>query len=132
KLHDLLNHQREPGLSQVLTGQVPLTQALRQLADSNCYFLTSGQKPPNPSELLMRKTFSQMLEQLKSEFDYVLIDAPPALAVTDAAVIAGSESGIITFLVTRAGMHPAAEVEESIKRIARSGARVAGIVFNGL
>lgn len=132
KLHDLLNHQREPGLSQILTGQVSLEQALRRLGDTSCYVLTSGRKPPNPSELLMREAFSAMLERLKTEFDYVLIDAPPALAVTDAAVVAGTMPGIITFLVARAGMHPAAEIEESIKRITRSGTKVAGVVFNGL
>ncbi|ROO32379.1 polysaccharide biosynthesis tyrosine autokinase [Salinisphaera orenii] len=131
RLHEFLDNEREPGLSQVITGQVPLDDALRPLGDTGVTMLTSGQIPPNPSELLMRAEFSQLLEELDRRFDLVLIDAPPILAVTDAAVIAGAKEGIITFMITRAGMHPISEIEEAMRRMSRSERKVAGVVFNG-
>lgn len=132
KLHTLLNQGREPGLSQVLTGQVSLGEALRPLDNTECYLLSGGQVPPNPSELLMRQAFHDLIMRLKTEYDYVLIDAPPILPVTDAAVIAGTVPGIIPFMVARAAAHPRAEIEESIKRMTRNNTKIAGMVFNGL
>jgi tyrosine-protein kinase Etk/Wzc len=129
--HFLEGGQREPGLSQVLTGQVTLEDALRRLNDSDVQVLPSGQIPPNPSELLMHASFSELLGQLKREFDLVILDAPPVLAVTDAAVIAGAAPGLITFLVARAGAHPMAEIEETMKRLTRQNNKVAGVIFNG-
>lgn len=131
RLHEFLSgRRRDPGLSQVLTGQASLSDALRRLDDSKVSILTSGQIPPNPSELLMREAFPQMVEELRQRFDLVLVDAPPILAVTDAAVIAASVPGIVTFMVAGAGMHPVAELEESVKRLSRGDYKVAGVVFN--
>lgn len=123
--------QREPGLSQVLTGQVKFEDAVRNMGEQgNVQFLTSGQIPPNPSELLMRQSFGQLVERLKQEYDLVIIDAPPILAVTDAAVIATATPGVVTFLIARAGAHPMAELEESVKRFSRQDRQIAGVVFN--
>lgn len=131
RLHEFLaERERDPGLSQVLTGQLSLADALRPLDDSNVSILTSGQIPPNPSELLMREAFPQLMEELRQRFDLVLVDAPPILAVTDAAVIAASVPGIVTFMMVGAGMHPVAELEESVKRLSRGEHKVAGVVFN--
>lgn len=122
--------EREPGLSQVLTGQVALDDALRTLEDSNVQVLTTGQLPPNPSELLMRESFPNLVNDLKQRFDVVLIDAPPILAVTDAAIIAASIPSIVTFMVAAAGQHPVAELEEAARRMSRHDHKVAGMVFN--
>ncbi|KEZ78797.1 polysaccharide biosynthesis tyrosine autokinase [Salinisphaera hydrothermalis] len=123
--------QREPGLSQVLTGQVKFEDAVRNIGEQdNVQLLTSGQIPPNPSELLMRQSFGELIERLKQEYDLVIIDAPPILAVTDAAVIAAATPGIVTFMVARAGVHPMAELEESVKRFSRQDRKIAGVVFN--
>lgn len=132
RLHEFLDNEREPGLSQVLTGQVPLDQALRTLNGGDVQIITSGTVPPNPSELLMRESFPRMLSELEQQFDLVIIDAPPALAVTDASIIASSVPGIVTFIVARAGRHPPAELQETLKRLTRNDSKVAGVVFNGL
>ena len=131
RIHEFFpDRRRDPGLSQVLTGQSELDAALRVHEDTGVTVLTTGQLPPNPSELLMRDTFPQLLDRLKERFDLVLVDAPPILAVTDAAVIAASIPGVVTFLVVAAGRHPLAELEESVKRLTRHDHRVAGVVFN--
>lgn len=131
RLHEFVEERdREPGLSQVLAGQVALEDALRDLNGSNIKVLTTGRIPPNPSELLMREEFVRLIEQLKKQFDLVIIDAPPILAVTDAAIIAASVPGIVTFMVARAGMHPMQELEESVSRMARHDRKIAGVVFN--
>lgn len=131
RIHEFIaDRQRAPGLSQVLTGQVSLTDALHTLDGSGVTVLPSGQLPPNPSELLMREEFPQLLDNLRAKFDLVLVDAPPVLAVTDAAVVSASVPGIVTFMVAGAGMHPVAELEESVKRLSGGGHKVAGVVFN--
>lgn len=126
----LADRKRDPGLSQVLSGQVALEDALHPLGDSKVSVLPTGHLPPNPSELLMREAFPKLLDDLKKRFDLVLVDAPPILAVTDAAIIAASVPGIVTFMVAGAGMHPIAELEESVKRMTRNDHKVAGVVFN--
>ncbi|MDT0633942.1 polysaccharide biosynthesis tyrosine autokinase [Spectribacter hydrogenooxidans] len=133
RLHEFTtSRSREPGLSQVISGQATLDEALHTIEGSRINLITTGQLPPNPSELLMRKEFRTVMEDLKQRFDLVLIDVPPILAVTDAAIIAGSMPGIVPFMVARAGVHPMAEIEESVKRMAQTGAPVAGVIFNGL
>lgn len=131
RIHEFLeDRRRSPGLSQILTGQATLADALRTLGDSSVTLLPSGQLPPNPSELLMREQFPALLEDLRQQFDLVLVDAPPILAVTDAAVISAAVPNIVTFMVAGAGMHPVAELEESVKRLSSRGHKVAGVVFN--
>lgn len=121
---------RDPGLSKVLSGQATLEETLRNVRGTNIKALTSGQLPPNPSELLMREDFAALIERLKAQFDIVLIDAPPILAVTDASIIAASAPGAVTFMVARAGMHPMPELEESVSRMDRHDSQIAGVVFN--
>src|SRR5699024_5609090 len=131
--HRVPGRQRDPGLSQLLSGEARLDDVLRPLDDAgNCHVMTSGKVPPNPSELLMRDSFRELLDELRTTYDFVLVDAPPILAVTDAAVIASSTLGIITFMVARAGMHPRAELEEAAKRLTRNDNKIAGVVVNGL
>lgn len=133
RLHEFTtSRSREPGFSHVISGQATLDEALRTIEGSEINVITTGQLPPNPSELLMRKEFRTVLEDLKQRFDLVIIDAPPILAVTDAAIIASSIPGIVPFMVARAGVHPMAELEESLKRMTQTGSPVAGVIFNGI
>lgn len=131
RVHEYLpSLDREPGLSQVLSGQKTLEEALRSIDGTNIKVLTSGKLPPNPSELLMREEFAALMEQLKTQFDSVVIDAPPIMAVTDAAIIGASVPGSASFLVARAGMHPASELEASVNRMRHHDHNIAGVVFN--
>lgn len=131
RLHEFFaDRKRGQGLSELLTGQIPLYDALRTLEGSHVQIMTTGAVPPNPSELLMRESFPMLLNELKEQYDLVIVDAPPILAVTDAAVVSATIPGIVTFMVAGAGMHPLPELEESVKRMSRNDHKVAGVVFN--
>lgn len=121
---------RSPGLSEVLAGHKALEDCLANVDSSNLDIITSGEIPPNPAELLMRPAFRAMIDELKTRYDLVIIDAPPVLAVTDAGVIAGLVPDVVTFMVFQSGMHPMAEIDESIDRFARQGGRVSGLIMN--
>jgi tyrosine-protein kinase Etk/Wzc len=126
-LHRLFGFRREGGLSDVVAGSLRFDDALHRVFD-NLHVLTQGQIPPNPSELLMSQRFRELIEGVAKDYDLIVIDTPPILAVTDAAII-GRQAGV-TLLVLRAGLHPVREVTQALKRFAQSGVRPAGMVFN--
>jgi tyrosine-protein kinase Etk/Wzc len=90
--------------------------------------VTRGSAPPNPAELLMHPRFTEFLTTIAHDYDYVLIDTPPALAVADAAIIGSLAS--VSFLVLKTGAHPMREIAEAAKRLQRAGVNVKGTVFN--
>jgi tyrosine-protein kinase Etk/Wzc len=96
----------------------------------NLHFISCGRRPPNPSELLMSPRLGQYLEGLSNRYDVLLIDTPPVLAVTDAAIIGGHAGS--TFLVLRSGLHTEGELADALKRLRNAGVRVQGGVFNGV
>lgn len=128
KMHEYLQLERAPGLSDVLVGTATLDRVMHPLDENGSALLTSGTIPPNPSELLMNQRCGEMLSKLEGRFDVVLVDTPPVMAVTDAAIL-GSHAGA-TFLVVKAGVNPMPEVEESIKRLRQNHTRVTGALFN--
>ena len=122
--------RREVGVSEYVAGTVKLEDIVKPTAVPNLWVVTTGQIPPNPSELLMHLRFEQLLELLGQQFDTLIVDAPPILAVSDAAII-GRMTGA-TLMVARAGRHPIAELEQAVKRLNHSGVQVKGFVFNDL
>lgn len=129
-LHKTLNTPITNGLSDLLVKRCTIEQALNQVEVENLHFISRGQVPPNPSELLMHANFRDLLAQLSEMFDVVIIDTPPLLAVTDAAIV-GREAGI-SLIVTRFGVNPAKEIELTIRRFAQNGIELKGAVFNGV
>lgn len=129
RLHEYQSTHRSPGLSEVLSGQMKVGQALRSLHE-NVDLLTTGALPPNPSELLMAERFEHLIDEAAKSYDLVVMDVPPVLAVTDAAIVARHAGAV--FLVVRAEQNTLDEVETAIKRLAQNGSRVAGILFNDL
>jgi tyrosine-protein kinase Etk/Wzc len=128
-IHKMIgNVSRSPGLSEVLSGTATLEQCLKQTPIDQLFLLPTGAIPPNPSELLVHQRFVELLRELSSIFDHVLIDTPPVLAVTDASVI-GRHAGI-TLIVLKAGQHPLRMIEDTINRLSRSGVTVRGSLFN--
>ncbi|WP_162878453.1 CpsD/CapB family tyrosine-protein kinase, partial [Klebsiella pneumoniae] len=83
------------GLSNVLTRQSSLEEAVTATAQDKLWVLPSGPIPPNPSELLGSKGMKTLLEQAKDEYDVIIIDTPPVLAVTDAQVLANLADGVV-------------------------------------
>lgn len=122
--------RREGGVSEYVAGTVKMEDIVKPTAVPNLWVVTTGQIPPNPSELLMHLRFEQMLQQLGEQFDTLIIDAPPILAVSDAAII-GRMAGA-TLMVARAGHHPISELEQAVKRLNNAGVHVKGFVFNDL
>ena len=121
---------RENGLSDVISNLITLQEAIRGIPRINIDFIPTGAIPPNPSELLLHDRFSALLEVLTTKYDLIIIDSPPILAVTDAAII-GKMVGA-TFMVVKAGAHPKRELKQSISKLSQSGVELKGIVFNNM
>lgn len=118
------------GLSEVLSERTPLRNALRHTGIDGLSFLSCGTRPENPAALLMNPRFKDVLERLGTQFDLVIVDTPPFLAVTDASIIA-SDAGA-SLLVLRSGMQSEQEIADTVKKMERAEARIAGAVFNGI
>ncbi len=129
-LHEYFDKKQSKGLSEAISGQLQLDEAIRQTGTERLDFIPSGVFPPNPSELLMSERFQTLLEQFSQRYDLVLIDTPPTLAVTDATII-GRLAGI-NFLVARFAQHPMREIEETVKRFHHAGVKPQGFIFNNI
>jgi capsular exopolysaccharide synthesis family protein len=96
RVHENFGVAQEPGLSNLLVGDCKPSETLRRSpAAANLWILPSGLIPPNPAELLGSKRFEEYLKTLAEQFDWVIIDSPPVLAVADASVVANIASGVI-------------------------------------
>ena len=122
--------KREVGVSEYVIGTASIDEVIKPTSAQNVWVVTTGQIPPNPSELLMHLRFEALLETLEERFDIVIVDAPPILAVSDAAIV-GRYVGA-TLMVARAGRHPIQELQQAVKRLSQSGVQVKGFVFNDL
>jgi tyrosine-protein kinase Etk/Wzc len=130
-LHNTIGGKAEHGLSELISGQLDLQNAVRTVQDSpNLFFISRGKVPPNPSELLMHGNFTALLEKLKPRFDLIIIDTPPILAVTDAALV-GHHAGT-SLLVVRYGLNHAREVSLAKQRFEQNGVLVKGAIFNAV
>ncbi|MER2542445.1 MAG: polysaccharide biosynthesis tyrosine autokinase, partial [Candidatus Accumulibacter phosphatis] len=129
-LHKEFGIERAPGLSEYVAGQASLEEILKPTVLPKLRVVATGQIPPNPSELLMHPRFEGLLAELAANFDTVIVDAPPVLAVSDAAII-GRHVGA-TLMIARAGKHPIRELEQAVKRLNQAGVQVKGFVFNDL
>lgn len=128
--HKLFEVSNDNGLSDLLAGKTEITKAIKKLPVAGFDFISRGNIPPNPAELLMHERFGKLLEWANNEYDLVIIDTPPILAVTDAAII-GNYSGT-TLLVARFEMNTPKEIEVSVKRFEQSGVKVKGCIMNGV
>lgn len=115
------------GLTDVLVGRADLEDVLQDFGQG-LRVLGCGPLPPNPSELLGSDSLRRLLQRLRAEFDYVVIDAPPLLAVTDAAVLSTLVDG--TILVVGAGLVRREQLERALSQLERVEARVLGTVLN--
>ncbi|MDT0202655.1 polysaccharide biosynthesis tyrosine autokinase [Nocardioides sp. AE5] len=116
------------GTTSVLVGKIGLDEALQPYEDTGLQVLTSGPIPPNPSELLQSQAMDRLLNDLRERFDVVIIDAPPLLPVTDAALIARQADG--AFVVVRHGKTTKDQLAHAVERIEAVDARVLGVVIN--
>ncbi|HBH8579567.1 polysaccharide biosynthesis tyrosine autokinase [Escherichia coli] len=128
--HKLFNENNSNGLSDILSGKTEISLAIKTIKSAGFDYISRGMVPPNPAELLMNKRFGDLLEWANNNYDIVVLDTPPILAVTDAAVI-GHYVGT-TLLVARFELNTAKEIEVSIKRFEQTGIIVKGCILNGV
>jgi len=126
-VHRNFGLSRGPGLSDVIVGSTSFDEAVHRVSE-HLHVLTAGMIPPNPSELLMSQRLRDLIDRSGKQYDLVVMDTCPILAVTDAAIIAALAG--VTLLVLRAGEHPIREVTLALKRFSHSGVKPAGLVFN--
>ncbi|HBR1047237.1 TPA: polysaccharide biosynthesis tyrosine autokinase [Klebsiella pneumoniae] len=129
-VHKLFDINAVNGLSDFLSGKIDIEVAVKHIPDTGFDFISRGITPPNPSELLMHKRFGELISWANDNYDLVILDTPPILAVTDAAVI-GNYVGT-TLLIARFELNTPKEMAVSIKRFEQSGVVVKGCILNGV
>ncbi len=129
-VHDYLGMDRNAGLTTCLVGAADVNDVLQPWGDERLFVLTSGQVPPNPSELLGSGEMKHLVERLEQVFDTVIIDAPPLLPVTDAAVLAQHVGGVVLV----AGVHTLRrnDLERSLASLRMVDAELLGVILNQL
>jgi tyrosine-protein kinase Etk/Wzc len=125
-LNGLFGLPRKPGLSELLTGS-DLANVIKRDAINGLDLISGGTMPKNPSELLMGTRLPEMLELLRKHYDYIIIDSPPVLAVTDPGLIGRHVDA--TLLVVRHGRHTAAELGETMRQLASAGVPLDGALI---
>ncbi|PSW60645.1 tyrosine-protein kinase [Photobacterium kishitanii] len=120
----------KPGLADYLSGQQTLEQVIKSPGVENLDFIARGAVPPNPSELLMHPRLKTLLDWASENYDLVLVDTPPILAVTDPAIV-GAHVGT-TMIVARFGLNPVKEIEVTKHRFEQNGIEVKGCILNAV
>lgn len=128
--HELLGTSNDSGLSDVLVGKADIAACAKPTSIPNFDLVPRGQIPPNPSELLMSERFSELMKWASAHYDLILIDTPPILAVTDAAIV-GRHAGT-TLMVARYAVNTLKEVETSLSRFEQNGIEVKGVILNSI
>lgn len=129
-LHSLLGIDGGNGLSDVLAQQVSIENAIKKTNVEGMDIIVRGQVPPNPSELLMTRGLGELIDWASQNYDMVLVDTPPILAVTDAAII-GHHAGT-ALMIARFGVNTVKEVEVSIRRFEQNGTNIKGVILNAV
>lgn len=126
-VHKYLDLVGQVGLSTVLFGGIPLSDALQSTKFTRLTVLTSGASPPNPSELLGSQAAKSLIADLRRKFDYVIIDSPPVLAVTDAAILAANADGAL--VLAKFGVTKTDQVAHAFENLANVGANPLGAIL---
>ncbi|NAR88825.1 polysaccharide biosynthesis tyrosine autokinase [Acinetobacter haemolyticus] len=129
-LHKYFSKDVKPGLAELLTGQAELSQVIHETEVSGLSIITRGKNPANPSEILSSEQFKTLLETLSPQYDHIIIDTPPILAVTDGIII--SQYVGVTLLVARYAKSQMKELELSLNRFDQAGVKVNGFILNDI
>jgi tyrosine-protein kinase Etk/Wzc len=129
-LHEYLGLERQQGLSEFISGEIPIGEALHETTVPGLTIIPTGTLPPNPAELLMHKRFTNCLSVLSPRYDHIIIDSPPILAVTDATIIGQMVGGAL--MVLKAGQHPMREIDQAVKRLRQAEVNLRGLLINNV
>jgi polysaccharide biosynthesis transport protein len=128
--HDRLKMKNRVGLSNILTGNLSLEEAIQTTPVSGLFLLSGGVRPPNPSDLLGSRKMREILKNLCESFNFILIDSPPAIAVSDAAVLSVVSDGVI--LVFHGQKTTTASARQVVERLDAIRAPILGVILNGI
>jgi len=128
RIHHIFGISREPGITHLLAGKSDLKEIIRPTATEHLYVIPAGIIPPNPSELLSQQDLSDFLDKIKKEFDYILIDSPPVLPVTDSLLL--GRLADTSFIVIKLGETSFPAVEQAIKQLRSVNVNIAGAIIN--
>lgn len=126
-MHKKFNISNLYGLSEVLIEKETLDNAIQEYNPNLCV-LTSGKIPPNPAEMINSNSMNNLLQELKDEYDFIIIDSPPLENVTDGQILSAKVDG--TILVIKAGESKMDAVKEAKNLLNKVGANIIGIVMN--
>lgn len=129
-VHGYFEQPLEGGLSEVLDGKLGVQEAIRETGIKNLYFMRAGERPSNPSELLIGTATKDVIMQLRREFDYVVFDCPPLTAIDDTFSIAAYLDGLM--FVVRAGRTSMRFARMSVNTVRQRGAPIIGLIVNGV
>lgn len=130
-LQKYMHVSKKVGLSEYLCGTASINKIIRKTSFNDFLdFIPAGAVPPNPSELLMQPQFNELLSWANKEYDLVLIDTPPIMTVTDAAIIGKYADTVM--LVIRYGKNTEKETELGLQRFESNNIKIKGVIFNGV
>jgi capsular exopolysaccharide synthesis family protein len=128
RIHRIFKVGNTPGLSGYLTGRAGFEQTIQSPTIENIFVIPSGPIPPNPAELLNSKKMRELMAQVKEEFDIVLVDAPPALAVVDPVILSELVDGLI--VVIKTGKTMIKPLMLGIDKLQQGNGKIIGVIFN--
>jgi tyrosine-protein kinase Etk/Wzc len=119
---------RGPGLSELIAGSKTFDEVVHRNVAPGVDMIPTGALPPNPGELLLSHNTEQLIQKFSVQYDLVIVDTPPVLAVSDTQVLAPAAGTV--FLIAKANVTALGEIHESVKRLQQAGVAVKGVVFN--
>lgn len=128
KVADKLRLESAVGLTTALVGRIDLEDAVQEYSVENLSVVTSGALPPNPAELLQSQAMSDVMDRLRKTYDVVIVDAPPLLPVTDAALLTAQSDGAL--IVVHHGKTTRDQLGHAMDRLEAVGGRALGVVLN--
>ena len=125
-----LAEKQNKGITDVIMGTATLEEAAAETGSENLYVLMSGPKPPNPAELVSSQAMQDLLDRLKEEYDYIIVDAPPVLAVSDAIAMASMMDGVL--VVASHGIADRDAARHTMELLGKVETRILGVVINNV
>lgn len=128
RAHAVFELSQEPGLANVLAGDATVHAAIRKTANPFLSVLPAGRVPENPAEVLASSQYARLLEELRKDYDWIVLDAPPVTATTDTAVTAHRVGGVV--FVVGSAMTPRRDARVAIDQLTTARAKIVGAVLN--
>ena len=129
-LHKYFNREATPGFTEVMNSTISLDQAIFKTNVPNLDFLARGKNPGNPAEMLSSNRLKELLDTLSEQYDHIIMDTPPVLAVTDGIII--SQYAGVNLMIARFGKTQVEELELAVARFEQAGSKVNGAILNDI